>query len=162
MGARDQLRTIASAHSLACASVLSLEELDAALRTWALDTPPRLEDAGDTHSLALAAANYDLVGRGPAAVAVSGRRLLTKGPTMNRSFRITLTSLVALLAAVTLTAFALPAIDMFIKFDAKGPNNDGTLTTDFKAAANLVRSGGGERDQGRRSALIARRSSIAW
>ena len=53
---------------------------------------------------------------------------------MNRSFRITLTSFVALLAAVTLTASAFAAIDMFIKFDAIGPNNDGSLTTDFKAA----------------------------
>ena len=53
---------------------------------------------------------------------------------MNRSLRITLTSLAALLATVTLTASAFAAIDMFIKFDAKGPNNDGTLTTNFKAA----------------------------
>ena len=52
---------------------------------------------------------------------------------MNRSLRITLTSLAALLAAVTLTASAVAAVDMFLKFDAKGPNNDGTLTTDFKA-----------------------------
>jgi hypothetical protein len=56
---------------------------------------------------------------------------------MNRSLRITLTSLAALAATVTLTASALAAVDLFInfvKFDAKGPNNDGTLTTDFKAA----------------------------
>jgi hypothetical protein len=52
---------------------------------------------------------------------------------MNRSLRITLTSLAALLATVTLTAPAFAAIDMFIKFDANGPNNDGTLTTNFKA-----------------------------
>ncbi len=41
---------------------------------------------------------------------------------MNRSLRITLTSLAALLATVTLTAPAFAAIDMFIKFDAKGPH----------------------------------------
>jgi hypothetical protein len=56
---------------------------------------------------------------------------------MNRSLRITLTSLAALLATVTLTASAFAAVDAFInfvKFEPKGPNNDGTLTTDFKAA----------------------------
>ena len=54
---------------------------------------------------------------------------------MDRSLRITLTFLAALLAAVTLTASAFAAVDAFIKlFDANGPNNDGTLTTNFKAA----------------------------
>ena len=53
---------------------------------------------------------------------------------MNRSLRIMLTSVAALLVAATLTASAFAAIDAFIKFDATGPNNDGSLSTNFKAA----------------------------
>jgi hypothetical protein len=53
---------------------------------------------------------------------------------MKHSLRITLTSVAALLATVALTASAVAAVDAFLRFDATGPNDDGTLTTDFKIA----------------------------
>jgi hypothetical protein len=53
---------------------------------------------------------------------------------MKHSLRITLTSLAALFATVALTASAVAAIDSFLRFDPTGPNDDGTLTTDFKLA----------------------------
>ena len=51
---------------------------------------------------------------------------------MKHPFRIMLTSAAAVLATVALTASAVAAVDAFLKFDAKGPNDDGSLTTDFK------------------------------
>src|SRR5215211_4520557 len=54
--------------------------------------------------------------------------------TMKHSLRITLMSLATLLATVALTASAVAAIDAFLRFNATGPNNDGTLTTYFKLA----------------------------
>jgi hypothetical protein len=53
---------------------------------------------------------------------------------MKHSLRIKFTSVAAVLATVALTASAVAAIDAFLKFDATGPNADGSLTTDFKIA----------------------------
>lgn len=55
-------------------------------------------------------------------------------PSMRHSLRIKFTAVAAVLVSVALTASAAAAIDAFLKFDATGPNDDGTLTTDFKIA----------------------------
>jgi hypothetical protein len=54
--------------------------------------------------------------------------------TMKPSLRIALMSFATLLATAALTVSAVAAVDSFLRFNATGPNNDGTLTTNFKLA----------------------------
>jgi hypothetical protein len=57
-----------------------------------------------------------------------------KGPTTKHSLRITLTSFAALLATVALTASAVAAFSQIHLLKGIGPNDDGTLKTEFKIA----------------------------